>query len=286
MHDNYFPTLDEFYDRFCNAVTQSGSQETFTHKWGLERLADIDDLLRNNVQGGYDSHKHTMLSAPTGGTVLNLGPGMGFCVFLLSELFDSVFVAEPDQENCTLLNRIAHHYETHKNKKAREIVTVYHAGISITAAAVDYWKTKRELMKKRNLQGSILNFSIEGASELQEIMPEKVDRLYLHKVLSSLSISNTFAAIISQSRLFLKEDGVITWSEPGYVFEDLLQVEEPNTLETVLKDVLEKNQLVFHLKNYQLTGINKETGQKNLETWISINAHPNKFRPAGRYVCL
>ena len=131
----YFPGLDEFHRNFCSAVTQSGKERDFTKKWGLHRLDDVYPLLSNNIQGGYESHRRTMLAAPVSGPVLNIGPGMGFCVFLLSELFDTVFVAEPDKENCTLLNNIAHHYETRKNKKADEIVTVYHAGLSITHGA-------------------------------------------------------------------------------------------------------------------------------------------------------
>ncbi len=272
MKNNYFPAADEFYEKFCAAVTQSGNRESFTQKWGLERLEEVYEMLVNNVQGGYDSHKYTMLSAPTGGTVLNIGPGLGFCVFLLTELFDTVLVAEPDLENCALLDGIARQYRTHRGKPAQEIVKIHPAGISITGEAVDYWETKRTLMKKRNLKGSILNFTIQGAGELRNILEEKVNRVYLHKVLSSLSIAAPFEVIISEIRDFLGEKGEITWSEPGYVYEDILQVEEPNTLEDVLQPVFEKNRLQFCLKRYQLAGINRETGQTNSETWVLIKA--------------
>jgi hypothetical protein len=268
MGKTYFPGLDEFYDKLSKAVTQSGIEQDFIKKWGLERLADVYDILSNNVQGGYNSHKHTMLSASTGDSVLNIGPGMGFCVFLLSELFDTVLVAEPDRENCSLLNSIANHYETHKDKTANEIVNIHHAGISITDEAINYWNTKQELMKKRKLKGSILNFSIEGASELRDILHEKVSRVYLHKVLSSLSISTGFETIISKSRLFLKEQGTITWSEPGYIFRDILQLEEQDPMDQVLKPVMEKNHLEFEISSYRLSN---NTGETTLEEdWALI----------------
>jgi hypothetical protein len=275
MNKTYFPALDEFYDKFINAVTQSGIEQNFIKKWGLECLTDVYDILNNNVQGGYDSHQHTMLSASTGDSVLNVGPGMGFCVFLLTELFERVLVAEPDMENCSLLAGIANHYVTHKGKNAREIVKVYHAGIAITQEAVNYWNTKQELMKKRNLKGSILNFSIQGAGQLKDFLEEKVSRVYLHKVLSSLSISTDFETVISECRSFLKERGEITWSEPQYIFDDILQLNGKQSLERALKLIFEKNNMHFHIKNYQLTNKSEETTPGNIERWTLIKAALN-----------
>ena len=117
-----------------------------------------------------------------------------------------------------------------------------------------------------------MNFTIQGAGELKNNLEEKVNRVYLHKVLSSLSIAAPFEVIISEIRGFLGEGGEITWSEPGYVFEDILQVEESNTLEDVLQPVFEKNRLQICLKRYQLAGEDKENGRTNRETWILIKA--------------
>ena len=272
MNKTYFPKLDEFYDKFSKAVTQSGIEQNFIKKWGLERLSDVYDILNNNVQGGYDSHKHTMLSTFTGDSVLNVGPGMGVCVFLLSELFDSVLVAEPDKENCLQLSSIARHYKTHSYKNANNIVKIFHAGIAITDEAVNYWNTKQALMKKRKLKGSILNFSIQGAGQLKDILEEKVSRVYLHKVLSSLSISTGFETIISECRLFLKEEGEITWSEPQYIFDDILQLNGKQSLNQALKPIFEKNDMHFHIKNYQLTNKSEETTPGNIERWTLIKA--------------
>ena len=272
MNKTYFPKLDEFYDKMSKAVTQSGIAQNFITKWGLERLADIYDILNTNVQGGYDSHQHTMLSTAAGDSVLNVGPGMGFCVFLLSELFNSVLVAEPDRENCTLLSSIARHYKTHSHKYANEIVKIFHAGIAITDEAVNYWNTKQELMKKRKLKGSILNFSIQGARELRDILHEKVSRVYLHKVLSSLSISTGIETVISQCRLFLKEEGEITWSEPQYIFDDILQLNEKRSLNQAITPIFEKNEMHFQIENYQLTNKSEATTPGNIENWILIKA--------------
>lgn len=272
MNQPYFPKLDEFYDKFNKAVTQSGIEQDFIKKWGLDRLSDIYDILNNNIQGGYDSHKLTMLSTSTGDSVLNVGPGMGFCAFLLSELFDTVLVAEPDKENCSLLAGIARHYETHSHKNANEIVKIYHAGIAITDEAVNYWNTKQALMKKRKLKGSILNFSIQGASQLKDILEEKVSRVYLHKVLSSLSISTGIETIISECCFFLKEEGEITWSEPQYIFDDILQLDEKHSLNRVLKPIFEKNDMHFHIKNYQLTSKNEKSTPGNIEMWTLMKA--------------
>ena len=272
MNKTYFPTLDEFYDKFSKAVTQSGIQQDFIKKWGLDRLPDIYDILNNNIQGGYDSHKHTMLSTAAGDSVLNVGPGMGFCVFLLTELFDTVLVAEPDKENCSLLGTIAKHYKTHSHKNAGEIVKIFHAGIAITEEAVNYWNTKQALMKKRKLKGSILNFSIQGAGQIKDIPQEKVSRVYLHKVLSSLSISTGFETVISQCRLFLKEKGEITWSEPRYIFDDILQLNGKQSLNQALKPIFEKNNMHFHIQNYQLANKSEETTPGNIERWTLIKA--------------
>jgi hypothetical protein len=272
MNKTYFPTLDEFYDKFSKAVTQSGIEQDFIKKWGLDRLPDIYDILNNNIQGGYDSHKHTMLSAAAGDSVLNVGPGMGFCVFLLTELFETVLVAEPDKENCSLLGSIAKHYKTHSHKNAGEIVKIFHAGIAITEEAVNYWDTKQALMKKRKLKGSILNFSVQGAGQLKDILQEKVARVYLHKVLSSLSISTGFETVISQCRLFLKEKGEITWSEPQYIFDDILQLNGKQSLNQALKPIFEKNNMHFHIKNYQLANKSEETTPGNIERWTFIKA--------------
>lgn len=272
MSTIHFPKLDEYYARFCRAITQSGQEQRFLTKWGLQGLADAFDILSNNVQGGFESHKHTMLSGRTGGSVLNIGPGMGFCVFLLSELFEKVYVAEPDGDNCQLLEHIAQHYETGQNKNAAAIVKIFHAGISITDEAVKYWDTKSKLMKKRNLKGSILNFDIKDAAELSSVFPGNVSRVYLHKVLSSLSIANSFANIIGQCALFLEKGGEITWSEPRYIFDDILQVGPGSALESVVKPIFAGNNLEVGIHDYEVTNRDKETGVVLVEKWTLIKA--------------
>lgn len=270
MNERYFPALDEFYNKFCAAVKRSGNEQRFVEKWGLNTLDDVYGILHNNVQGGYDSHKHTMLSARTGGSVLTIGPGMGFCVFLLSELYDTVFAAEPDEESCSLLKSISKHYPINGNKKAAEKVRIFHAGISITGEAITYWETKQQLLKKRKLKGSILNFNIKGAKELRDIFPEKVSRIYLHKVLSSLSVSAGFEYIISECCLFLKDDGELTWSEPGYIFNDILHVEPQDKMAHTLKQLFGKKNLNLEIKNYQVSERGEQTNI--VENWTLLKA--------------
>ena len=272
MNEIYFPGIDEYYTRFCHAIKQSGQEQQFLTKWGLKSLSDAYDILNNNVQGGFESHKQTMFAGRTGGSIINIGPGMGFCVFLLSELFETVFVAEPDGENCALLEQIAEHYQTGKNQKASNIVKILHAGISITDDAVKYWDTKSKLMKKRNLKGSILNFNIKDAAELSIIFHEKVSRIYFHKVLSSLSIANSFENIIAQCSEFLQVEGEISWSEPAYIFDDILKVNKENTLENIIKSVFAKNNLKAALLNYEVSNHDKETGSILVEKWTLIKA--------------
>ena len=262
-NDNHFPGMDEFYNKFCGAIKESGEEQRFLTKWGLESLEDVFGILSNNVQGGYDSHKHSMLSVPVGG--------------LLSELYDEVFVAEPDGENCDLLAHISAHYSTGKGKKASETVRFLHAGLSITDEAVKYWEMKRMLMKKRNLKGSILNFDIKDAGELGEVFHEGAGRVYLHKVLSSFSIAGSFDSIITQCASFLKEKGVITWSEPGYIFSDILQVEQGDTLLNRIKPVFDKNNITVEVVNYDVS--NRAFGDSDgggmeaplVETWTLVN---------------
>ena len=268
MNEVYFPGLEEFYDRFVHAVKGSGKERDFILKWGLQALPEVHDILSNNVQGGYDSHRQSMLAVPVGGSVLTIGPGMGFCVFLLSEIYDFVFTAEPDEESCVLLEAISEHYITNKNRKASETVKIYHAGINITGDAVNYWETKRRLMKKRNVKGSILNFDIKGAGELRDTFREKVSRVYLHKVLSSLSIACTFEDVIAEITLLLDGKGVITWSEPSYIFTDILQVEPPDRIESKLKSIFDKHNMNVDIVEYEVS--NRDGESSLTEKWTLI----------------
>lgn len=270
----YFPGLDEFYNKFCNAINRSGEEQRFLTKWGLNALSDVYIMLSNNVQGGYESHKHSMLSIPPAGSVLSIGPGIGFCGFLLSELYETVFVAEPDEENCALLKHISDHYITHKNKNAGQSMKILHAGLSITDEAITYWKTKQQLMKKRHLKGSILNFDIYGAAELAGGFQKKVSRIYLHKVLSSFSISGSFENIITACASFLADQGVITWSEPGYIFKDILapQGGSEETLADIIKPIFEKNQLELDMMDYQVSNRNNGMETSLVEKWTLLNA--------------
>lgn len=270
MNEIKFPGMDEFYNTFCSAVKESGAEQEYLTKWGLEDLSGAYTLLSNNVQGGYDSHKQSMLAAPTGGSVLNIGPGMGFCVFLLSGLYDSVFVAEPDGESCSLIERIAGHFPVSGNRKVSEKLTVFHAGLSISDDAVRYWDMKQQLMKKRKLKGSILNFDIRGAGELGTVFPGNVSRVYLHKVLSSLSIANSFENIISQCVSFLGEGGVLTWSEPRYIFEDILSPEGEGDLRGILTRVFDKLKMGFEIIDYMVSNTDGDTVVEEKWTLIKV----------------
>lgn len=274
MNETYFPALDEFFRKFCTAVKESGKEEEFLEKWGLDTLEDAFTILGNNVQGGYDSHKQSMLAVPIQGSVLSIGPGMGFCVFFLSELYDAVFAAEPDGENCALLQSVARHYQTHKGAKAGDIVQIFHAGIGISPEAIRYWDTRHQLMKQKKLKGSILNFDIRGAGELRNTFQERVSRVYLHKVLSSLSISTSFKRVVSHCAAFLAPAGTMTWSEPEYIFNDILQPGSRDALAGTVKPIFDHNNLDFDLLNYQLANRDRDTSL--VETWTLIKVWRKK----------
>jgi len=265
-----FPTQDEFFQGFCRAVKESGQEEAFCAKWGLDNLDQAYHILNDNVQGGFLSHKHTILSARTGGSVLNVGPGMGFCVFILAHLFDRVIVAEPDGQNCAILEKIASAYQVDQGKSAAGKIRIIHGGLSINPNAVKYWQRKQELMKKRKMKGSILNFSIEGAGDLPSLLTEKVQRVYLHKVLSSLSIAGSFDHIIGQCLSFMAQEGQLTWSEPGYIFRDILAVEESIPMEQALKPLFKELQITSEIEHYKLS--NKVRGENLEENWMLIKA--------------
>jgi len=270
MSNPDFPTMDEFFSRFVTAIRRSGQERVFLDKWGLNRLADAGDILSEQVQGGYESHEQTIFSGRTDGSILNLGPGMGFCVFLLAEVFPRVWVAEPDGENCLILEKIAGAYLTGSRQLAGDIVRVLHAGLCITPEAVKYWTTKQESMKKRHLKGSILNFNIAGAQELSTVLPEPVDRLYLHKVLSSLSIAASFPQLLDIGRSFLSGGGELTWSEPGYIFRDILQLNETIDMNEAFKPVFDPVGLDFELHTYTLKS--PSPGREAQEEWLMIRA--------------
>ena len=263
------PDLDKFSDKFFSAIKKSGEEQSFLTKWGIKDLSAVYDILRNNIQGGYNSHKHSILSTMPSCSVLTIGPGMGFCVFLLCELYGSVFVAEPDIENCCIINNISKHYLTESNNKANDVMRIYHAGLSITDEAIRYWNDQRTNMKKRNIKGCILNFVIKGAEELKDIFHDKVSRIYLHKVLSSLSISNSFENVISETALFLKDNGVISWAEPDYIFNDILQVNGQNAMISRLRSLF-NNEIDFNVINYMVSS--KINGNTMVENWVLLKA--------------
>jgi len=271
-----FPSANDFYDRFCKAVVRSGREQDFLNKWGLGSLDDVHEILNNNVQGGYASHKESIMSGNVSGSVLTIGPGMGFCVFLLSEMYDHVYAAEPDGENCSILRSITPHYITGNNKAAGDISEIYHAGIAITEEAIKYWDMKQQLMKKRHLKGSILNFDIHNAQELGQIFSHRVSRVYLHKVISSFSIATSFEHIITQAREFLLPMCDITWSEPGYIFADILGFENDNTGRNMLqniKPVFDKLNMSVDVIPYLV--FNGEGENRLEETWMLIKARRN-----------
>lgn len=270
MPDNHFPAMEDFGRRFSTAVERSGKKKEYLEKWGLGSVDEGLELFRRNVQGGYDSHKHAMLSAPVEGTALNIGPGMGFCVFLLAELFRSVMVAEPDSGNCRLLESIAKHYITAAGTAAAENVQVIHAGFAITEEAAKYWEAKQELLKKRNRRGSILNFDIRGAAELTTVSRARADRIYFHKVLSSFSISNSFGDVLNQAAGCLSPKGVITWAEPDYIFSDIVAGGEEHQLQPAIKHAMGSCGLEFKTELYPVT----ETASQPpvTEHWTLIEA--------------
>ena len=273
MSQHQLPDLHNFSSKFCAAISKSSSEEAFLTKWGLKNLSEVYDVLHNNIQGGYDSHQKLILSTPPSDSVLTIGPGMGFCVFLLSELYDSVFVAEPDSENSCLIKDIATHYITDKNQRAGDRVKLFNAGISLSEESIKYWDAKRRAMEKRNLKGNILNFVIENANELRGEFHEKVSRIYLHKVLSSLSISDSFENLLHEVLFFLAGHGVITWAEPSYIFFDILEVNGEDALRDKVRALFESHGLQAAQENYEISSKIKEN--THLETWTLLKGGNN-----------
>ena len=270
MRKNHFPAMETFGRRFSAAVERSGIKKNYLEKWGLGSVADGLELFRRNVQGGYDSHYHAMTSANTDGVVLNIGPGMGFCVFLLAELFPRVMVAEPDSDNCRLLERIANHYITGSGTPAAGNVQVIHAGFGITDEAANYWETKQELLKRRNRGGSILNFDIRGAAELTAVLPAPADRIYFHKVLSSFSISNSFGDVMSRAAQCLSPGGRVTWAEPNYIFSDIVAAGEDHRLLTAMSEAMTGCRMDFKTELYPVTETASQPPVR--EDWLLIEA--------------
>lgn len=270
MSEVHFPALDDFYERFRAAIKESGSEQRFLDKWGIRALSDVYDILKNNVQGGYDSHKNLILSTPPSDSILTVGPGMGFCVFLLAELHESVFVAEPDEENCRLIEDLSTHYVTSDGRRGNDAVKVFHAGISITDNAIKYWDLKRSQMKSRNVKGSILNFTISGADDLKSIFDQRVSRIYLHKVLSSLSISSSFENLLMELITLLKKDGTVTWAEPDYIFEDILSVEGLDGNVAMLKPFFAKERVDIDVGSYRVRST--IGGSVSTSTWTLLKA--------------
>ncbi|MCP5047961.1 MAG: hypothetical protein GY940_12365 [bacterium] len=269
-----FPPIKEFYEKFCGAVKESGGEQRFVTKWGLEKLSEVYGILENNVQGGYDSHKQSMLTNRNGAwdSVLTIGPGMGFCGFLLSELYDSVYIAEPDGDNCELLQGIASQYRSGGNKAGDDHIQVLHAGLAITDEAIKYWQAKRKMMEKRKLKGGILNFNINEATQLREVFDRPVSRIYLHKVLSSFSIAGSFDRIIGECAALLSPGGIITWSEPEYIFTDILMATAEDPLNSRIKPAFDNVGMEFQYTEYEVSNAVAQDETPLREKWTLIQA--------------
>ncbi len=272
----YFPSENEFCNNLCLAIKNSGQEDNFIKKWGLKSLSDIHKILVDNIQGGYSSHKKTILEETTGESVLTIGPGMGFCAFFLSEIYKTVYVAEPDHENCVMLEAISKHYLTNKQILCSDILQIFNSGLSINDQVINYWEERRELLKKRKKNGCVLNFSLKKANELKHAFDKKVSRIYLHKVYSSLSVSIDFYSAIKYLSEFIEEDGVITWSEPDYIFHESQKTNDSKELEKSLNKNLSDMNLHIIVKPYTIT-YNKEEDRIQ-EKWLMLNLKNNGLR--------
>ena len=247
------PPLDRFCGKFCHAVRESGAEDAFLAKWGLSDLEEVERLLRDNVQGGYDSYAHSIRAAPPVASVLSIGPGMGFCEFLLAETHDRVVVSEPDADNCDLLSRIAAGYETERGDSGDSILRFLPAGLSLTEEALRYWEEKQKLMAARGRGGSILNFDVRSSVELESVLERRVERIFLHKVLSSLSVATSLDEVLARVARFVEPGGVLTWSEPGYVFSDTLGLDDFRQFECVVVTLVESSDWECSVSDYTVS---------------------------------
>ena len=215
------PNLERFCSKVSSAIRGAGVESRFLSKWGLADLDELGGLLRNNVQGGYESYVRSILATPATSTVLSVGPGMGLAELLLAEIHPAVFVAEPDADNCELIRQVSGHYVTERGAHSGDILTLLHAGLAITEGAIRHWNEKRDALRRRGARGSILNFSVDTTRELRDALSQAVDRVYLHKVLSSLSVATTFQKSLGEIASFLSRGGVATWAEPEYIFREI-----------------------------------------------------------------
>lgn len=262
------PELEIFCEKLKNSIKASGSSDAYTQKWGMGSLDEIFTILDNNYQGGYASHKCAILSTETGSSVLDVGPGMGYCVFMLAEIYDQVFVAEPDADNCKLIEKIASKYVTEDGRPASEIVNCINAGINITDEAVKYWELKRKMLSRNGSSGGILNYTVKGAQELEDVFQLKVDRIYLHKVMSSLSISNNIQKVIDTlMSKYISQGGTLSWTEPAYIFSQFFEEENMEVISKKIEanDPVKKQTEVLQ---YDLNYVNK--GIKEVSNWVSF----------------
>ncbi len=268
MTPHQLPNLDDFSTKFCAALRESGCEKTFATKWGLHDINEIHEILEHNIQGGYTSHHKAIMATPPSHSALTIGPGMGFCVFLLSEIYPAVFVAEPDSQNASLIQEMSPYYRTKTNQAASDKVKVFNAGISLSSDALKYWEAKRKIRETRRAKGNILNFVIDKTTALKEELHDQVSRLYLHKVLSSLSISDSFENILGEVLEFLDRDGVLTWSEPKYIFSEVLQINAGQTLEETVRNIFDHHGLHVTFEDYEISS--KIGNDNHIETWTML----------------
>jgi hypothetical protein len=223
----------------------------FYKRWGIPPNQYVAKIRSNELHGGFESKLKSIsnLVVHPNMTIMNIGPEMGIESFMMAELADKVYVCDPDSTILKLVNDIACQYICENGEKSSKKMEFLHAGFKI-----DEVNSKdREQYKSIN---SILNhalptyYDVDSTKEI-ESLSFKVDIVFIHKILTTLtrfsppnSDLDIVSYIIDVLADKLNSHGIISWTEPSFVWEKYL-----------LKNKKIYNQLLAHStrKSYRLT---------------------------------
>ncbi len=124
-------------------------------------------------------------------------------------------------------------------------------------------------MEKRGARGSILNFQIDSTRELRDVLDERASRVYLHKVLSSLSVGGSLETILAGLSALMTADGVLTWAEPEYIFYGILEAESESDLRDRLSRML-GGQRRLRIETYVVQS--RTSAGPISENWLLVSA--------------
>ena len=221
----------------------------FFNKWGVDKKSFKLKITNPLTHGGYISKSISInnIEVDKDTTVLDIGPEMGLEVFMLSESAKKIIVCDPDQDNLMLIKLIAEKYVNNAGLNVGEIVEFRPLGFNNSDTFVIEEKNRYEGIVEKLGHSLPAFYNVSSSDAVRDITETKFDLVFVHKILTTITRSNTvdsykvFRQAVDDILPLLENDGICSWTEPEFVFEQ----------KQILSQLRYMNQLKYSVIDYQ-----------------------------------